>query len=325
MWNIGGPHTEGYTNFLLVLILSPFAFFNSDLLLVSQLIGIAATILTALAIFKLVTNISESDGWPFAAALMYLLLPFTWANAFSGLETSLFVLLVTSSFYYATKKKWSSAFILISFTALARPEGALAGMILALSIYWEDKSLPRVCLSKSNANVLFLRDGIVCCVQTFLLLRSASELLLYQNRRWFSRDSEHKRVYSQECYTGRAFLSLHAGDEIGMEWNELPCCVLWPCALVLFYLWPEQLQGFYERFDWAAVPALAIFASLALLRGKRNWKSCVMLALVINSDKRDHVSEVSSESHDTLTASDEAERFTASLEVRYARFPITNE
>ncbi len=140
VWNIGGPHTEGYTNFLLVLILSPFAFFNADLMLVSQLVGIASTILTALIIFKLVTHISEPGGWPFGAALIYLLLPFTWANAFSGLETSLFVLLVVSSFYYAAKKEWSAAVILISFASLARPEGALAGMILALSIYWEDKS-----------------------------------------------------------------------------------------------------------------------------------------------------------------------------------------
>lgn len=104
VWNIGGPHTEGYTNFLLVFILAPFAFLNADLLMVSQFIGIATTILTALVIFKLVTDISKSDGWPFAAALIYLLLPFTWANAFSGLETSLFVLLVTASFYFAAKK-----------------------------------------------------------------------------------------------------------------------------------------------------------------------------------------------------------------------------
>jgi arabinofuranosyltransferase len=281
VWNIGGPHTEGYTNFLLVLILSPFALFNADLMLVSQLVGIASTILTALVTFKLVTHISEPSRWPFGAALIYLLLPFTWANAFSGLETSLFVLLVVSSFYYAAKKEWSAAFILISFASLARPEGALAGMILVLSIFRLDKS----------ERMLALRNMLIYFV--FPMTFYAAFKLFYfgdllPNSFYIKTGSTgfHGIQSTKEfirCNVILIVFSIYALWRYRDRWKILTPMLVWSCALTLFYLWPEPLQGFYQRFDWAAIPALAILATLALSRKKWSWRSCVALALVIGS------------------------------------------
>jgi arabinofuranosyltransferase len=281
VWNIGGPHTEGYTNFLLVLILSPFALFNADLMLVSQLVGIASTILTALVIFKLVNLISESDEWSFGAALIYLLLPFTWANAFSGLETSIFVLLVTSSFYYAAKKKWSVAFIIVSLASLARPEGALAGMILALSIYWEDKSERAIAFC--TMLTYFVLPMTLYVVFKFFYFGA-----LLPNSFYIKTDAAgfHGIQSTKEFIRRNVILilfSIYALWRYRDRWKTLTPILIWSCALVLFYLWPEPLQGFYFRFDWPAVPALAILATLALSHGKWSWRSCVMLALVIAS------------------------------------------
>ncbi len=59
--------------------------------------------------------------------------------------------------------------------------------------------------------------------------------------------------------------------------------LVWSIALILFYLWPEPLQGFYSRFDWPAVPALAILTTLAFSRETWSWHSCALVALVIAS------------------------------------------
>src|SRR5256885_13714278 len=53
VWNIGGPHTEGYTNFLFVLLLAICRFLSSDLLASAQIIGLACTIATAIALQRL--------------------------------------------------------------------------------------------------------------------------------------------------------------------------------------------------------------------------------------------------------------------------------
>jgi arabinofuranosyltransferase len=280
VWNIGGPRTEGYTNFLLVLILLPFAFFHADLLLVSQLTGIVATILTALVIFKLVTSISGSDGWSFATALMYLLLPFTWANAFSGLETSLFVLFVTSSFYYAVRKKWGVAFALISLSCLARPEGVLAGMILTLSIYWENKS-DRAIAFRAMLIYFVLPMALYAVFKLFYF----GDLL--PNSFYIKTGNGFHGIQNTKEFIRRNVIliafSVYALVRYRDRWKKFSPLLIWSCALILFYLWPEPLQGFYQRFDWPAVPALAILATLALSGKKWSWRSCMILALVIAS------------------------------------------
>src|SRR5665213_2125636 len=54
VWNVGGAHTEGYTNFLLVLLLAPFSALGLDLVVVSQVIGVMAVVVSAIAIFRIV-------------------------------------------------------------------------------------------------------------------------------------------------------------------------------------------------------------------------------------------------------------------------------
>jgi hypothetical protein len=67
------------------------------------------------------------------------------------------------------------------------------------------------------------------------------------------------------------------------KWKVFAPLLLWSFSLILFYIWPEPLQGFYFRFDWPAVPALAMVTALGLFHEKWNRRSCVILALVIAS------------------------------------------
>lgn len=279
VWNISGPHTEGYTNFLLVLILSPFSLFKADLLIVSQIIGIVSTILTALVIFKFIRQISESEGWPVAAALLYLLLPFTWANAFSGLETSLFVLLVTSSFYFAQQKKWSGAIILVSLASLTRPEGVLAGAILALAIFGEDKS-DRAIVFRVMLTYFVLPMALYAIFKFFYFgdLLPNSFYIKTGNGGFQGIQNSKDFIRSNVILI---VISIYALWRYRDKWKVFAPWLLWSCGLILFYVWPEPLQGFYFRFDWPAVPPLASLTALGVTHEKLNWRTAPVLVFVI--------------------------------------------
>jgi arabinofuranosyltransferase len=135
VWNPGGPPTEGYTNFLYVLLLTPFA--SLDLLLVAQVINVIAVLLSAIYIFKLASVISsERSHWiQLLAPLLYLAMPATWANAFSGMETVVFGALLLTGFYYVWHNETSyrtAGYALFFLASLTRPEGALLAAIVGI-------------------------------------------------------------------------------------------------------------------------------------------------------------------------------------------------
>lgn len=280
VWNIGGPPTEGYTNFLLVLILSPFAFFHADLMMVSQAIGIVSTILTGIFIYKFIRQISESDLQPIVTSIIYLLLPFTWANAFNGLETSLFISLVLASFYFAIKKKWDVAFILVSFLCLTRPEGALAGIILAVaSIYRIDRP------QRSQAIRAIITYFIVP-----MTVYAAFKLFYFGNllpNSFYIKTGDggfHGVQSFREFVVSNAVLlgiSLYALWRHPNERKMLLPILIWSSALILFYLWPEPLQGFYFRFEWPSIPALVTATAFVISIDKIRWRSMFLFILVI--------------------------------------------
>lgn len=281
VWNAAGPHTEGYTNLLLVLLLSPFAIVHTDLLIVSQLIGIISTILTAIIIFKLTQSISGSKAWPLIAGIFYLLLPHTWTNTFSGLETSLFILLATSSFYFASQKKWSLSFLLVSAAALARPEGSIAGIILGISVFWENRS-DRAFAIRAALGWFVLPMTLYASFKlwyfgdllpnSFYIKTGEPGFHGIQNLKDF--------VRSNAVLTLVSIFSLLRYRE---NWKKVTLMLIWSASITLFYVWPELLQGFYFRFDWPAIPALVILTVIALARQKFSWRSILIVAIIVSS------------------------------------------
>ncbi len=146
VWNPGGAHTEGYTNFLLVLLLAPFSALGWELAAVSQVIGVIAVAISAIAIFRIIVSTTASEsagvnrrnlvlhfGW-FAVAL-FLLDSYTWLNAFSGLETSLFTMWLLLVILAVQRSHWWLAFSCATLATLTRPEGGLLGFIIVLVFF----------------------------------------------------------------------------------------------------------------------------------------------------------------------------------------------
>ena len=53
VWNPGSVHTEGYTNFLYMLLLTSFSALGCDLVSVAQIINVIAVIVSAIAIYRI--------------------------------------------------------------------------------------------------------------------------------------------------------------------------------------------------------------------------------------------------------------------------------
>ncbi|MDP4198317.1 MAG: hypothetical protein Q8922_04635 [Bacteroidota bacterium] len=165
VWNPGGPHTEGYTNFLFVLLLAPFSAIGADLLIISQALCVIAVIITAIALSRLkvagfVRRIGPSGPTGLSAqwiglfaATLFLLDPLTWINAYSGMETSLFTMWIVLAITTCDRPRLP--YIFATFATLTRPEGAILGAILFAINYWHGRTDYETRLSRLFAPAVF--------------------------------------------------------------------------------------------------------------------------------------------------------------------------
>lgn len=131
-----GERVEGYTNFLWILLLSLASMMGFSIIATSKLLGVASGALTLVFAYQICRDFGDSRRWliPFAApaflaangALAYWVI--------GGLETGLFVFLVTLSIYAEFKRPSVQPALLVIAT-LTRPEGGLLfGIILIYRI-----------------------------------------------------------------------------------------------------------------------------------------------------------------------------------------------
>jgi arabinofuranosyltransferase len=128
-----GERVEGYTNFLWILVLSIFARLGLNIIVVSKILGVGSGCATLVLLYQLSRMFFPKREW-LLPLLPPLLLTATSAFAYwsiSGLETSLFVMMVLLSIHlYLTRPMlWV---ISCAGSTLVRPEGALIFGILLL-------------------------------------------------------------------------------------------------------------------------------------------------------------------------------------------------
>lgn len=145
-----GESVEGYTNFLWIIILSIFAKLGLDMIAVSKILGVASGCATLILLYQLSRLFFPKREW-LLPLLPPLLLTASSAFAYwsiSGLETSLFTVMVLLSVYlYLTyPRAWV---ISCAVSALVRPEGVLVfGILLSHQLAFDGaqfkKALERV-------------------------------------------------------------------------------------------------------------------------------------------------------------------------------------
>lgn len=151
-----GERVEGYTNFLWIILLSIFAKFGLDVIVVSKILGISSGCVALFLIYKISVLVLQtkseskvlSKAW-FLPLFPSLLLAANSAFAYwsiSGLESAFFVMAVLLSVYfYFTNER---LMILSSaLSTLIRPEGVLLFAILILHKFFFKKDGIKNCLS----------------------------------------------------------------------------------------------------------------------------------------------------------------------------------
>lgn len=268
VWNPGGPPTEGYTNFLYVLLLAPFS--SMDLLFVAQFLNVLAVIVSGLYIYKLGSLISgERSHWlALTSPIAFLLLPATWANALTGLETVLFGALLLMGFYYVWHNEtgWRTmGYGLLFLASLTRPEGVLLALIVGcIQLMREDRRktitallisfiVPIICyyLAKRlyfgywlpNSFAVKVTQSIVEDQQLFHGLQSVK---LYVFRVW-------------------PLLLLGAVPLMFTKNKRYIAALLWSLMITVAYAVPVPLMGFFDRFFYSSEVFLFAIAGAAIL------------------------------------------------------------
>jgi arabinofuranosyltransferase len=149
-WNPNEAPVEGYTNFLLVIILAPFIKFGADPLLVTRLISIISAVFMCIILYRLSRNeYGATNHSAFLIAISFLLFTNTDFLIILGLETvfyaaSLFLSFAIGAQYLnSNDRNLGYLFGLFTFTAfLLRPEAVfiIAAFIVTTGIInWEKK------------------------------------------------------------------------------------------------------------------------------------------------------------------------------------------
>jgi Alg9-like mannosyltransferase family. len=132
-WNPGQAPTEGYTNFLLVVLLAPFIRLGADPLLVTRLLSYLSAVAMSGFIFVFAKRrYGAKNTTAMLIASLILLVPQTRILCLIGLETVLYALLLLVTFHMGVtlvelRNKASAVLfaILLFLTMLLRPEAAL--------------------------------------------------------------------------------------------------------------------------------------------------------------------------------------------------------
>jgi len=314
VWNPGGAHTEGYTNFLFVLLLVPFSWMGWDLVGVSQAVSVLAVVISAVAIFRIVdcrgqrrwpglgvdTHVSDTERanavgpYGIFAVAFFLLDPFTWLNAYSGMETSLFTMwlllavcstrplgLVKAS--PDLKVRRYTPFLCATLAALTRPEGAIMGGILLVVGLISMKDDRRTLLRQFR--LVFVWPLVLFAAWKLyyfgnLLPNSFYVKVGQVSGATFLPGRGTMRIF----YTGVWYLLPFAAMAAWMKRKDrvVQIVVLWCAMLTVFYLFSQLIQNEYQRFTNSIEVMLFVLVGFSLMQiGMKGWIKCVVLGVIL--------------------------------------------
>jgi len=139
VFNIDEDPTEGYSNFLWILLCSVLIKLGANVVLWVKYIGIVFSICNLFILYKLSKLISGNNKYSFVPSLLLSATPFYALWAIGGLETQMFIFwLLAAVYFFLNKEKSRNLYIssiFFALVALTRPEGAIIFLLTAL-YFW---------------------------------------------------------------------------------------------------------------------------------------------------------------------------------------------
>ncbi|HEY3876901.1 MAG TPA: hypothetical protein VGM92_15660 [Candidatus Kapabacteria bacterium] len=263
VWNIGGAHTEGYTNFLFILLLAVVRLCTTHLLAAAQAIGVLSTIVTGMLIFQIASRV-RNVKIGFLAAAFYFLTPLTWINALSGMETSVFVMLCICAICFVASHRLFLAFYTLFLATLTRPEGGIFAGIIFFVLF---------------VNGPFQRKMVLRGAAVFLLLTALFALWKWSYFGYVLPNSFYVKVLESNSsrshlFPGLQYVRLFVTSMVVLivltlgirRWRNAAILIsaLSIAVLLLFYLFVLPLEGLYDRFLWPAFAMITILGAVGV-------------------------------------------------------------
>ncbi|HEY8293361.1 MAG TPA: hypothetical protein VIG44_12775, partial [Thermomicrobiales bacterium] len=145
-FNPGEQPVEGYTNFLLTVLLAGCAKIGLPLVTMAKVLSIGAALGVVVATYWLTTLVLPDAPGLLRAMPSLLLAICGWFAFFAaiGLETHLFALLITLAICLVLRQRWAWAGTLFALAYLARPEGAGLWAVTLGWLVWQAYIGPRL-------------------------------------------------------------------------------------------------------------------------------------------------------------------------------------
>lgn len=136
---------EGYSDFLWVMLVAGIhKLFNTDIPLTARYLGLCFSLITLIVAFKLAFNLTHSKLLAYITAFLISVNGSFACYGLSGLENSLFALLILATMHMCFSQNWLIAGVCIGLLTMTRPEGFLMYFpvliyLLSLNVNWNRK------------------------------------------------------------------------------------------------------------------------------------------------------------------------------------------
>lgn len=276
VWNVGDVPTQGYTNFLFIVLIALGLKLGIQAVHMAHMLNALGLVLIGLALYSMASLYFARPYGRILPSLAATLLPLSLINALTGMETIfwtglLFAAIALAMRYIATSgRPWLIAYAVVAFLAcLTRPESVLFAMLwfvtlLALSRARRDVLLTALVFGVAGAlYLLWLQSYFGAILPNSFYVKVTNPFILPG---WF-----YIVEFSEQAVSPIAFwliftiglaLLIRRALRLSLALLALNGALL---SLLAFYTLTYPLMGLYHRFVYPVLIVLIVWAGTGLV------------------------------------------------------------
>lgn len=244
----------------------------------ARIINIGADCLTGTIIFIFLKKFKI--GVAAFAALFYVLFSRVVVWSVSGMETSLYVLIVALSLYFYHKKNFDLTSLFLGLTILTRMDGIILGLAILVDFVWRYKKIPVKIILGSFAVVLPWLIFSIIYFGSPIPNSVAGKKALYEGTMW---ETPKWRIFWEFLFLKTKIgwpllaLSLAGVYRVLTRAKSYRIIVLWTFLYLLFFFFSETKihMWYYVPFYLGYLSLAALGLGLVFEKAEEIWRKMV--------------------------------------------------